>query len=166
MAVRSLQNSQRLLARLVGQQQAALASSQAQQEGGRREKEQKGHRSHGAWGAAAGLGLGLVGFSSLPLLADEKKDKTVFGKTKADRVRQYATADNVFDHFASYQVVSDTGESYKESSRDDKSLHQTFPTRQEDNDDEHPQLLQRDDTRQLSRHHHHHHRLHHHHHHQ
>jgi len=33
----------------------------------------------------------------------------MFGKTKADRVRQYATADNVFDHFASYQVVSDTG---------------------------------------------------------
>merc|ERR1712141_806480 len=61
----------------------------------------------GAW-AAAGLGLGLVGFSA-PLLADEKKDKTMFGKTKADRVRQYATADNVFDHFASYQVVSDTG---------------------------------------------------------
>ena len=48
---------------------------------------------------------------SAPLLADEKKEKTVFGKTKADRVRQYATADNVFDHFASYQVVSDTGES-------------------------------------------------------
>jgi len=105
MAVRSLQNSRRLLARLVGQQQA-LASTQAQQQGGRQEREQKG-RHHGAW-AAAGLGLGLVGFSA-PLLADEKKDKTVFGKTKADRVRQYATADNVFDHFASYQVVSDTG---------------------------------------------------------
>ena len=104
--MRSLQNSQRLLARLVGQQQAALASSQAQQEGGRREKEQKGHR--GAWGAAAGLGLGLVGFSSLPLLADEKKDKV--DKNKADRVRQFATADNVFHHFASFQVVSDTGE--------------------------------------------------------
>ena len=112
MAVRSLQNSRRLLARLVGQQQA-LASTQAQQQGGRQEREQKG-RHHGAW-AAAGLGLGLVGFSA-PLLADEKKDKTMFGKTKADRVRQYATADNVFDHFASYQVVSDTGEScYKES---------------------------------------------------
>ena len=125
MAVRSLKNSRKLLARLVGQQQAALASSQAQQEGGRQEKEQKGHRSHhGAhqW-AAAGLGLGLVGFSSLPLLADEKKDKTVFGKTKADRVRQYATADNVFDHFASYQVVSGTGESYKKSLHD-KNLHQ------------------------------------------
>ena len=111
MAVRSLQNSRKLLARLVGQQQAALASTQAQQQqggGGRHEGEQKGHR-HGAW-AAAGLGLGLVGLSA-PLLADEKKDKTMFGKTKADRVRQYATADNVFDHFASYQVVSDTGES-------------------------------------------------------
>ena len=109
--MRSLQNSRKLLARLVGQQQAALASTQAQQQqggGGRQEGEQKGHR-HGAW-AAGGLGLGLVGLSA-PLLADEKKDKTMFGKTKADRVRQYATADNVFDHFASYQVVSDTGES-------------------------------------------------------
>ena len=107
MAVRSLQNSRRLLVRLVGQQQAALASTQAQQQGGGQEREQKGRR-HGAW-AAAGLGLGLVSFSA-PLLANEKKEKTVFGKTKADRVRQYATADNVFDHFASYQVVSDTGE--------------------------------------------------------
>ena len=108
MAVRSLQNSRRLLVRLVGQQQAALASSHAQQQGGGQERKEKG-RHHRVW-AAAGLGLGLVGFSA-PLLADEKKDKTVFGKTKADRVRQYATADNVFDHFASYQVVSDTGES-------------------------------------------------------
>ena len=106
MAVRSLQNSRRLLVRLVGQQQAALASTQAQQQGGGQEREEKG-RGYRAW-AAAGLGLGLVGFSA-PLLADEKKDKTVFGKTKADRVRQYATADNVFDHFASYQLVSDTG---------------------------------------------------------
>ena len=104
--MRSLNKSRRLLARLVGQQQAALvASAHAQQQGGRQER--NGH--HGAW-VAAGLGLGLVGFTA-PLLADEKKDKTMFGKTKADRVRQYATADNVFDHFASYQVVSDTGES-------------------------------------------------------
>jgi len=107
MAMRRLENSYRLLARLVGQQQAALASTQAQQHGGGEEREQKGGRQ-GGW-AAAGLGLGLVGLSA-PLLADEKKEKTVFGKTKADRVRQFATADNVFDHFASYQVVSDRGQ--------------------------------------------------------
>ena len=101
-----MQNSRKLLARLVGQQQAALASTQAQQQqGGGGRQEQKGHR-HGAW-AAAGLGLGLVGLSA-PLLADEKKDKV--DKNKADRVRQFATADNVFHHFASFQVVSDTGE--------------------------------------------------------
>ena len=89
------------MARLVGQQQAALvASAHAHRQGGRQER--NGH--HGAW-VAAGLGLGLVGFTA-PLLADEKKDK----KNKADRVRQFATADNVFDHFASFQVVSDTGE--------------------------------------------------------
>ena len=101
MAVRSLNKSRRLLARLVGQQQAALvASAHSQQQGGQR----NGH--HGAW-VAAGLGLGLVGFTA-PLLADEKKDKV--DKNKADRVRQFATADNVFHHFASFQVVSDTGE--------------------------------------------------------
>ena len=108
--MRSLQSSRRLLARLVGQQQAALGCTQQGQQqggggGGGQDEEQKGHR--GAW-AAAGLGLGLVGFSA-PLFAKEKKEDTMFGKTKADRVRQYATADNVFDHFASYQVVSDTG---------------------------------------------------------
>ena len=112
MAVRSLQSSRRLLGRLVGQQQAALGSAQQGQQqggggGGGQDEEQRGHR--GAW-AAAGLGLGLVGFSA-PLFAKEKKEDTMFGKTKADRVRQYATADNVFDHFASYQVVSDTGRS-------------------------------------------------------
>ena len=52
------------------------------------------------------------------LSAEEKKvvkpekkkcEKLVFGKTPEDRIRQYATADNVFDHFASYQLVSETG---------------------------------------------------------
>ena len=114
MAVRSLQNSRRLLARLVGQQQAALASSQAQQEGGHQEKEQKGHRGHGAqWAAAGLLGAGLA--FTAPLLADDGKKK-VFGKTQADRVRQYATADNVFDHFATYQLVNDVGEPFSQIS--------------------------------------------------
>ena len=112
MAVRSLKNSRKLLARLVGQQQAALASSQAQQEGGRQEKEQRGHRSHhGAhWAAAGLLGAGLA--FTAPLCADEGKKK-VFGKTQADRVRQYATTDNVFDHFATYRLVNDVGKPFK-----------------------------------------------------
>ena len=100
------------MARLVGQQQEVLAASaHSQRQGGRQER--NGH--HGAW-VAAGLGLGLVGFTA-PLLADEKKDKVGKNKAdkdkdknKADRVRQFATADNVFHHFASFQVVSDTGE--------------------------------------------------------
>ena len=74
----------------------------------------------GSWGSA-GLGLlgaGLVGLaaSSSVLSAEEKvkpekkkSEKLVFGKTPEDRIRQYATADNVFDHFASYQLVSETG---------------------------------------------------------
>ena len=111
MAVRSLKNSHKLLARLVGQQQAALASNQAQQEGDRQEKEQKGDRSHRAqWAAVGLLGAGLA--FTAPLCADEGKKK-VFGKTQADRVRQYATTDNVFDHFAPYQLVNDLGEPQK-----------------------------------------------------
>merc|ERR1711971_286721 len=107
MAVRSLKNRRKLLARLVGQQQAALTSSQAEQEGGREDKkEQKGGRSHYGWPVAGLLGAGLA--FTAPLLADEGKKK-VFGKTQADRVRQYATTDNVFDHFATYQLVNDLG---------------------------------------------------------
>merc|ERR1712172_299885 len=52
------------------------------------------------------LGAGLA--FTAPLLADEGKKK-VFGKTQADRVRQYATTDNVFNHFATYQLVNDLG---------------------------------------------------------
>ena len=111
MAVRSLKNRRKLLARLVGQQQAALTSSQAEQEGGREDKkEQKGGRSHYGWPVAGLLGAGLA--FTAPLLADEGKKK-VFGKTQADRVRQYATTDNVFDHFATYQLVNDLGEPQK-----------------------------------------------------
>jgi len=106
MAVRSLKNRRKLLARLVGQQQAALTSSQAEEKGGGEDKEQKGDRSHRVWAAAGLVGAGLA--FTAPLLADEGKKK-VFGKTQADRVRQYATTDNVFDHFATYQLVNDVG---------------------------------------------------------
>jgi len=60
-----------------------------------------------------GLGISL----SYPVLAEEGKklslhhyeEKKIFGKTHEDRIREYATADNVFDHFASYQLISETG---------------------------------------------------------
>ena len=108
MAVRSLQNG-KLLARLmprVGTQQknVSVPPQQQQQQNG----EDQEQRSQGAWGA---IGVGLLGAGlafTAPLLADEGKKK-VFGKTQADRVRQYATADNVFDHFATYQLVNDVG---------------------------------------------------------
>lgn len=54
--------------------------------------------------------LGANGF----LMAEERKDmKITRGKTEADRIRKYATADNVFDHFASYQLINpETGKKF------------------------------------------------------
>merc|ERR1712226_1030126 len=108
MAVRGVQNGKmvaRLLSRIGAQQKNAVVLS-TKQNANDQDQEQ---RSQGAsWGA---FGVGLLGAGlafTAPLLADEGKKK-VFGKTQADRVRQYATADNVFDHFAGYQVVKDTG---------------------------------------------------------
>ena len=102
----------KILARLVqrvGIQQKNLSvPSQQQQEQNGEDQEQT---RQGAWGAAIGVGLLGAGLAfTTPLLADDGKKK-VFGKTQADRVRQYATADNVFDHFSTYQLVNDIGES-------------------------------------------------------
>ena len=106
MAVQSVQNA-KMLARLVSrvgcQQNHTLAAQQARQE---KQNDQE-ENVQGAWAA---LGLGLLGAGlafTAPLLADEKKK--MFGKNLPDRVRQYATADNVFDHFATYQLVNDIG---------------------------------------------------------
>merc|ERR1711936_1004791 len=108
MAVRGVQNGRmgaRLMSRMGAQQKNAVVLS-TKQNNNDQDQEQ---RSQGAsWGA---FGLGLLGAGlafTAPLLADEGKKK-VFGKTQADRVRQYATADNVFDHFATYQLVNDIG---------------------------------------------------------
>ena len=111
MAVRSMQNS-KMLARLMpraGTQQKNVSIPIQQQQHNDQDQEQK---SKGAWGA---IGVGLLGAGlafTAPLLADDGKKK-VFGKTQADRVRQYATADNVFDHFATYQLVNDVGEPFR-----------------------------------------------------
>ena len=114
MAVRSMQNG-KLLARLMpraGTQQknAFVLSQQQEQTKGNHNDQEQEQKSQGAWGA---FGVGLLGAGlafTAPLLADDGKKK-VFGKTQADRVRQYATADNVFDHFATYQLVNDVGKS-------------------------------------------------------
>ena len=71
-----------------------------------------GEDGRGSWAGLGLLGAGLVGLASSSLLSAEEKKKSsklVFGKTPEDRIRQYATADNVFDHFASYQLISETG---------------------------------------------------------
>merc|ERR1712183_1266160 len=99
-----------MLARLmprVGTQQKNVSVPPPQQQQQQNGEDQE-QRSQGAWGA---IGVGLLGAGlafTAPLLADEGKKK-VFGKTQADRVRQYATADNVFDHFATYQLVNEVG---------------------------------------------------------
>ena len=103
--------SGKILARLmpgVGTQQKNVSGplQQQQQQHSGQDQEQK---SQGAWGAIGVVGLLGAGLAfTAPLLADDGKKK-VFGKTQADRVRQYATADNVFDHFATYQLVNDVG---------------------------------------------------------
>merc|ERR1712037_657353 len=108
MAVRGVQNGKmvaRLVSRIGAQQKNAVVLS-TKQNANDQDQEQ---RSQGAsWGA---FGVGLLGAGlafTAPLLADDGKKK-VFGKTQADGVRQYATADNVFDHFATYQLVNDIG---------------------------------------------------------
>merc|ERR1712037_638128 len=95
----------RLMPRVGTQQKNVSIPPQQQQQQNGEDEEQK---SQGSWGA---FGVGLLGAGlafTAPLLADDGKKK-VFGKTQADRVRQYATADNVFDHFATYQLVNDIG---------------------------------------------------------
>ena len=108
MAVRSLQKG-KMLTRLmprVGTQQKNVSVPLQQQQHSGQDQEQK---SQGAWGAIGVVGLLGAGLAfTAPLLADDGKKK-VFGKSQADRVRQYATADNVFDHFATYQLVNDVG---------------------------------------------------------
>ena len=86
MAMRRLENSYRLLARLVGQQQAALATTQAQQHGGGEEREQKGGR-HGGWPWWLAKVASLMGsfhlamgnmVSTLPLNDNYASQKTEF----------------------------------------------------------------------------------------
>ena len=105
----------RLLSKIGVQHKNRIVLSQKQHQhanGKHSDQEDQEQRSQGAsWGA---FGVGLLGAGlafTAPLLADEGKRK-VFGKTQADRVRQYATADNVFDHFATYQLVNDIGEQH------------------------------------------------------
>ena len=111
MTVRSLQNG-KMLTRLmprVGTQQKNVSVPLQQQQQQQQNGEDQEQKSQGAWGAIGVVGLLGAGLAfTAPLLADDGQKK-VFGKSQADRVRQYATADNVFDHFATYQLVNDVG---------------------------------------------------------
>jgi len=95
----------RMVPRLNGQGVAQLSSHTS---GGRQDQDQGGRR-RAAW---SGVGMGLMGVGvclKSSLMAEEKKEKKGVGRSQADRIRQYATADNVFDHFSAYQLVSETG---------------------------------------------------------
>ena len=105
----------RLMPRAGTQQKNAFLPAQHEQTKGNHNDQDQEQKSQGAWRA---FGVGLLGAGlafTAPLLADDGKKK-VFGKTQADRVRQYATADNVFDHFATYQLVNDVGEPFSQIS--------------------------------------------------
>ena len=124
-----------------------LLPKASEEQGGRalsfwasRQQEQNKGEGEGGRGSrgVAGLGLlgaGLVGLVSSSLLsAEEKKtveekkksSKLMFGKTAEDRIRQYATADNVFDHFACYQLVSETGVEYTDLKAEQMSFNNFF----------------------------------------
>jgi len=68
-----------------------------------------------AWTGIGLLGAGLA--FSAPLLAEEMKMRKVEkeekkekkGKSQEDRIRQHATADSVFEYFANYKVISESG---------------------------------------------------------
>ena len=102
----------RLLSKIGVQHKNTIVLSQKQHQhanGSHSDQEDQEQRSQGASWGAFGVGLLGLGAFTAPLLADDGKKK-VFGMTQADRVRQYATADNVFDHFATYQLVNEIGE--------------------------------------------------------
>jgi len=111
MANSSLRQTGRFLSQtsLLRQQKVALSLSIVSKEKKNEEGRQNGN-SNRSWGAAVGLGVigaGLVFVA--PLAAEEKNEKKIRGRTQHDRIRQFATADNVYDHFAGYQLVAESG---------------------------------------------------------
>ena len=82
-------------------------------------QEQHKKEDHNGSERTAWAGLGLLGAGlafSAPLLAEEVKTRKVVeerrekkGKTQEDRIRQHATADSVFEYFANYKVISESG---------------------------------------------------------
>merc|ERR1719348_293126 len=62
-----------------------------------------------SWSKVAGAGLGLLASMAAPLiLAEAEKDKKAVTQ-KHDRIRQYITADKIFEYFSEYQIVSENG---------------------------------------------------------
>merc|ERR1712083_232892 len=84
-----------------------------------RQEGKQDDQQHGG-GRMAWTGIGLLGAGlafSAPLLAEEMKMRKVEkeekkekkGKSQEDRIRQHATADSVFEYFANYKVISESG---------------------------------------------------------
>merc|ERR1719430_2580061 len=108
--------ARQVASKVLKQQRSELSSTA----GKNRQEQHKKEQDNGSERTAAWTGLGLLGaglaFSAQALLAEEVKTRKVVeekrekkGKSQEDRIRQHATADSVFEYFANYKVISESG---------------------------------------------------------
>jgi len=118
MASVSSRMARQVASKVLKQQRSELSSLATTSTSGKNRQEQHKKEDNGsertAWAGLGLLGAGLA--FSAPLLAEEVKTRKVVeekrekkGKTQEDRIRQHATADSVFEYFANYKVISESG---------------------------------------------------------
>merc|ERR1719308_750553 len=112
--------ARQVASKVVKQHRSELSSLASTVAGKNRQEQHKQEQDNGSERATAWTGLGLLGaglaFSAQALLAEEVKTRKVMeekrekkGKSQEDRIRQHATADSVFEYFANYKVISESG---------------------------------------------------------